>query len=731
MSKLLEKMNERQKEAVQHTEGPLLIMAGAGSGKTRVLTHRIAYLVEEKHINPWNILAITFTNKAAKEMKERLELLVGHVTRDMWVSTFHSMCVRILRREAELIGYSRQFSIADTSEQKTLMKRVIKERGYDPKKVNEKVLLSVISDAKNQLLTPERMKEEASTWFEDVIADCYQDYQNLLMKNQLFDFDDLIMKTVELFEQYPDVLSYYQQKFHYIHVDEYQDTNKTQYTLVRQLSRYFKNICVVGDADQSIYGWRGADMSNILNFEKDFPNAKTVLLEQNYRSTKTILNAANNVIDNNQERVAKTLWTQNDTGDTITLYNAFSEKDEASYVAQKIKQLQTEKVYVSKYNDIAVLYRTNAQSRSLEEAFMQYAIPYKIYGGLRFYDRLEIKDILAYLRLIDNPKDDLSFERVVNVPKRSVGKTSLEKLASFARERNYSLFEATEHLEETGLGTKAKNGILSFVTLIKKCQIALEESTITQLLDMLLEKSGYTECLEMEGTLEAQARLENIQEFKSVTKTFDEQLQTENLEDIEEVISPLTRFLSDFALDGTLEEDETNEHYVTLMTLHAAKGLEFPVVFIVGMEETIFPSSRSVFEEDIEEERRLMYVGMTRAEKKLFLTHASSRLLYGDVKRNRASRFLEEISDVYVDVPENITPQTTITKPFKVPFVQKKVVTQENRQFSVGDKVKHAKWGIGRVVRISGKDVDTTIDIAFENQGIKTLLAAFAPVEKI
>lgn len=732
MSQLLNGMNPRQKEAILYTQGPLLVMAGAGSGKTRVLTHRIAYLIEEQRVNPWQILAITFTNKAAREMKERLDALVGTSSRDLWVSTFHAMCMRILRREAQAIGYSKQFTIIDTSEQKTLMKKIIKELNLDDKRYSEKVVLSIISDAKNQSVTPQMFQEQAASYFEEGVSKCYDLYEKQLVQKQLMDFDDLIIKTVQLFKERPDILEEYQRKFQYIHVDEYQDTNAVQYELVLQLSHYHQNICVVGDADQSIYGWRGADMGNILNFEKDFPNAKTILLEQNYRSTQTILDAANDVIMNNQERIAKKLWTQNAVGEKIAYYRAFSEQDEASFVATKMKQLLSEKVHAKSYQDFAVLYRTNAQSRAIEDALRQQVIPYKIYGGLRFYDRAEIKDVLAYLRLMANPNDDLSFERVVNAPKRSVGKSSLEKLTAFANQHGISLYQAAKNSLAVGLPAKATKGISQFVTVIENCQEKMDKMNMTNLVDEVLEKSGYLEALQMENTLESQSRVDNIEEFKSVTKLFDESPIDSEQEDLPAIV----RFLSDFALDNTVEEESGQE--VTLMTLHSAKGLEFPVVFLVGMEETIFPTHRSIDENDMEEERRLMYVGITRAEKKLFLTHASSRLLYGKTQRNGVSRFIDEIQDERMEsavskpLQKRVLFQEKESK-LKTSLVQKQVVTKQNNanvSWSVGDKVSHAKWGIGRIVRISGSDTDKMLDIAFDGQGIKTLLASFAPITK-
>lgn len=726
MIELLSNMNDKQKEAIEYTKGPLLVMAGAGSGKTRVLTHRIAYLLQVKKVPAWKILAITFTNKAAKEMKERLENLVGTISNDMWVSTFHAMCVRILRREAQQIGYTRNFTIIDTSEQKTLMKRLLKSKNLDDKKFNEKMILSYISDAKNQMVSPKDALQEANEWFSRVLAECYEAYEQELFKNQAFDFDDLIMKTVELFNQHPEILADYQEKFEYIHVDEYQDTNKAQYELVLMLSKKHRNLCVVGDSDQSIYGWRGADMHNILNFSKDFSDAKTILLEQNYRSTQTILNAANDVIANNDERIEKNLWTQNDVGSKIVRYQAFSESDEASFVAQQIHK-DSDKGRL--FSDMAVLYRTNAQSRVLEDALMRHKIPYKIVGGLRFYDRAEIKDVLAYLRVIANPDDDLSVERVINVPKRSVGKTSVDKLREFAQEHHISLFKAAQNMAAINIAAKAANGIRQFVSIITQLQTYVNYP-MKELVEQVLAQTGYEQSLLSEGTLESAGRLDNIKEFQSVTTTFDE-----NYEPIEEV-SKLATFLTDFALDNTRTATDV-QNAVTLMTLHSAKGLEFPVVFMIGLEEMIFPSSRSVFEQDIEEERRLMYVGITRARERLYLTNAKSRLLYGQVQRYMPSRFLDEIDNVNFEFFGSSYRYDAITPPQvvkKAPaFVQKQANIQKNGtvvDWKVGDKVSHGKFGDGMVVRLSGEGVDCILDIAFNDLGIKSLSASFAPITK-
>ncbi len=646
MNPLLTGMNDRQAEAVQTTDGPLLIMAGAGSGKTRVLTHRIAYLIDEKLVNPWNILAITFTNKAAREMKERAFSL-NPATEDCLIATFHSMCVRILRREADHIGYNRNFTIVDPGEQRTLMKRILKNLNLDPKKWNERAILGTISNAKNDLIDEVAYENMAGDMYTEIVAKCYTAYQKELRQSEAMDFDDLIMLTLRLFDQNPDVLTYYQQRYQYIHVDEYQDTNHAQYQLVKLLASRFKNICVVGDADQSIYGWRGADMQNILDFEKDYPEAKVVLLEENYRSTKTILQAANEVIRNNRNRRPKNLWTQNEDGEEIVYYRANDEQDEALFVARTIDQLTREGY---SHKDFAVLYRTNAQSRTVEEALLKANIPYTMVGGTKFYSRKEIRDVISYLNLIANPSDNISYERVVNEPKRGVGPGTVEKIRNFAASQKVSLLEASSQIMLSLVKGKAAQSVFDFANLILNLRERLDELTVTELVEIVLEKTGYTEQLVAQGTLESQARIENIEEFLSVTKNFDE--YSEN--DTEETgLDKLSRFLNDLALVADTDDAGTQESSeVTLMTLHAAKGLEFPVVFIIGMEENVFPLSRATEEEDeLEEERRLAYVGITRAEKVLFLTNANSRLLYGKTNYNRPTRFLNEISSDLLRLP--------------------------------------------------------------------------------
>ena len=566
----LKGMNPKQAEAVQATEGPLVIMAGAGSGKTRVLTHRIAYLIEEKEVNPWNILAITFTNKAAREMKERVSGLLGAGGEDVWISTFHSMCVRILRRDVDHIGYSRNFTIIDSSEQLTLMKRVVKELNIDPKKYDPRSMLGAISNAKNELLTPEDYAAMQGSFFEQLVAKCYDLYQKELRRNQCMDFDDLIMITIRLFKDNEEILNYYQRKFHYIHVDEYQDTNHAQYTLVNMLAAKFRNLCVVGDADQSIYGWRGADMQNILDFEKDYPDAQTILLEQNYRSTKTILAAANQVIANNTNRKAKNLWTENNDGEKITYYRGDSERDEGRFIVSEIQKQQREKK--RKYGDFAVLYRTNAQSRVVEETLLKANIPYKMVGGHKFYDRKEIKDILAYLQVIANPADSLSFARIVNTPKRGIGQTSLERLREFADTHDLSLLEASLNVALSPLSGKAAKELAEFGELIDGFNQMIPYLTVTELTKEVLAKSGYEEDLKRQNTLESQSRLENLEEFISVTQEFDKTFAATQDDEAEAAEDKLTIFLNDLALISDVDSYEEEASEVTLMTLHAAKG---------------------------------------------------------------------------------------------------------------------------------------------------------------
>ena len=758
MNPLLNGMNDRQAEAVQTTEGPLLIMAGAGSGKTRVLTHRIAYLIDEKMVNPWNILAITFTNKAAREMKERAAAL-NPATQDCLIATFHSMCVRILRREADHIGYNRNFTIVDPGEQRTLMKRILKNLNLDPKKWNERAILGTISNAKNDLIDEVAYANMAGDMYTEIVAKCYTAYQKELRQSEAMDFDDLIMLTLRLFDQNPDVLTYYQQRYQYIHVDEYQDTNHAQYQLVKLLASRFKNICVVGDADQSIYGWRGADMQNILDFEKDYPEAKVVLLEENYRSTKTILQAANEVIRNNRNRRPKNLWTQNEDGEEIVYYRANDEQEEALFVARTIDQLSREGY---SHKDFAVLYRTNAQSRTVEEALLKANIPYTMVGGTKFYSRKEIRDVISYLNLIANPSDNISYERVVNEPKRGVGPGTVDKIRNFAASQEISLLDASANIMLSPVKGKAAQAVYEFANLILDLRDRLDDYSVTELVELVLKKTGYSAALAAQATLESQARIENIEEFLSVTKNFDE--NPDNPAD-ESGLDKLSRFLNDLALIADTDDGDTESSEVTLMTLHAAKGLEFPVVFLVGMEENVFPLSRASEDEDeLEEERRLAYVGITRAEKILYLTNANSRLLYGRTNYNQPTRFLREISSDLLNYqglarPANSSFKVSYTNsdtskfgqgmslaqalqerkrqaaPSSIstnslPFGKSSESSKPNVAWAIGDIAHHKKWGDGTVLAVSGSGNSQELKINFPEVGLKKVLASIAPIEK-
>ncbi|PAE99571.1 DNA helicase PcrA [Bacillus velezensis] len=733
-NQLLSGLNPVQQEAVKTTDGPLLLMAGAGSGKTRVLTHRIAYLMAEKHVAPWNILAITFTNKAAREMKERVESILGPGADEIWISTFHSMCVRILRRDIDRIGINRNFSILDTADQLSVIKGILKERNIDPKKFDPRSILGSISSAKNELIEPEEFAKTAGGYYDQVTSDVYTDYQKKLLKNQSLDFDDLIMTTIKLFERVPEVLEFYQRKFQYIHVDEYQDTNRAQYLLVKQLAARLENICVVGDSDQSIYRWRGADIANILSFEKDYPSANVILLEQNYRSTKRILQAANEVIKNNSNRKPKNLWTENDEGIKLSYYSGDNEFGEGQFVAGKIYELNSSGR--RKLSDIAILYRTNAQSRVIEETLLKSGLNYNIVGGTKFYDRKEIKDILAYLRLVSNPDDDISFTRIVNVPKRGVGATSLEKIASYAAMNGMSMFQAVKQVDFIGVSAKAANALDGFGAMIENLTNMQDYLSITELTEEILEKTEYREMLKAEKSIEAQSRLENIDEFLSVTKNFEQKSEDKSL----------VAFLTDLALIADIdqldqkEEESGGKDAVTLMTLHAAKGLEFPVVFLMGMEEGVFPHSRSLMEEaEMEEERRLAYVGITRAEEELYLTNAKMRTLFGRTNMNPESRFIREIpGDLLENLNEKKTPRMQPGRkvqpkrgPVSRPVSYANKTGSDSLSWAVGDKAGHKKWGTGTVVSVKGEGESTELDIAFPSPvGVKRLLAAFAPIGK-
>lgn len=756
MNPLIIGMNDKQAEAVQTTDGPLLIMAGAGSGKTRVLTHRIAYLIDEKYVNPWNILAITFTNKAAREMRERA-IALNPATQDTLIATFHSMCVRILRREADYIGYNRNFTIVDPGEQRTLMKRIIKQLNLDTKKWNERSILGTISNAKNDPLDEIAYEKQAGDMYTQVIAKCYKAYQEELRRSEAMDFDDLIMMTLRLFDQNKDVLAYYQQRYQYIHVDEYQDTNHAQYQLVKLLASRFKNICVVGDADQSIYGWRGADMQNILDFEKDYPQAKVVLLEENYRSTKKILQAANNVINHNKNRRPKKLWTQNDEGEQIVYHRANNEQEEAVFVASTIDNIVREQG--KNFKDFAVLYRTNAQSRTIEEALLKSNIPYTMVGGTKFYSRKEIRDVIAYLNILANTSDNISFERIVNEPKRGVGPGTLEKIRSFAYEQNMSLLDASSNVMMSPLKGKAAQAVWDLANLILTLRSKLDSLTVTEITENLLDKTGYLEALQVQNTLESQARIENIEEFLSVTKNFDD--NPEITVEGETGLDRLSRFLNDLALIADTDDSATETAEVTLMTLHAAKGLEFPVVFLIGMEEGVFPLSRAIEDADeLEEERRLAYVGITRAEQILFLTNANTRTLFGKTSYNRPTRFIREIDDELIQYqglarPVNSSFGVKYSKEQPTQFGQGMSLQQalqarkSNSQpqvtaqlqalntnnshetsWEIGDVATHKKWGDGTVLEVSGSGKTQELKINFPGIGLKKLLASVAPISK-
>ncbi len=725
MNALVKNMNSEQSEAVRTTEGPLLIMAGAGSGKTRVLTHRIAYLLDEKDVSPYNILAITFTNKAAKEMKARVEHLVGEEAQVIWMSTFHSMCVRILRRDADRIGIERNFTIIDPTDQKSVIKDVLKSENIDSKRFEPRMFIGAISNLKNELKTPEDAQKEANDFHSQMVATVYKGYQRQLSRNEALDFDDLIMTTINLFERVPETLEYYQNKFQYIHVDEYQDTNKAQYTLVKLLANKFKNLCVVGDSDQSIYGWRGADIQNILSFEEDYPEAKTIFLEQNYRSTKNILNAANEVIKHNSERKPKGLWTANSGGDKIQYYEAMTERDEAEYVVKEIMKHQRSG---KKYSEMAILYRTNAQSRVLEETFMKSNIPYTMVGGQKFYDRKEIKDLLSYLRVIANSNDDISLQRIINVPKRGIGPSSVEKIQTYALQNNISMFDALAEVDFIGLSKKVTQECISFYEMIQNLIKEQEFLEISEIVDEVLQKSGYRDMLDREQSIESRSRLENLDEFMSVPKDYEENTPLEE--------QSLINFLTDLSLVTDIDEADT-QNGVKLMTMHSAKGLEFPIVFIMGMEESLFPHIRAIKSEDdheMEEERRICYVAITRAEELLYITNATTRMLFGRSQSNMPSRFLKEIPEDLLDSHTGQKRQTIYPKSQPKRGFSKRTTSTKKQvsssDWKVGDKVMHKAWGEGMVSNVNEKNGSVELDIIFKSEGPKRLLAQFAPITK-
>lgn len=745
---ILAGLNPQQKQAVETTEGPLLVVAGAGSGKTSVLTRRIAYLVEEHNVAPWSILAITFTNKAASEMREREQKLLGPAAESIWMSTFHALCVRILRRDADKIDYSHNFSIADSAEQLTLVKHIEKDLNINPKMYDPRAILSAISNGKNDLLTPEAFAMSASSPFEKMTAKVYEEYQRRLKRDEIMDFDDLIMQTLVLFKKDPATLHYYQNKFRYILVDEYQDTNQAQYELTHALAAQYKNICVVGDADQSIYGWRGANMENIMNFEEDYKKdgVQTVKLEQNYRSTGHILSAANSVIKNNQNRKAKNLWTDQGDGQKITYYKAQSGDDEAHFIISKVKEeVDKDK---RKYKDFAVLYRTNAQSRTVEEAFVKSNIPYQIVGGHKFYDRKEIKDIMSYLKLIANPADTMSLNRIINTPKRGIGAATVDKLLAFADEKQINALEAMDNVDQSTISTRAAAKLKDFAVKLHDAIAYAQNNSVTGLTEKILEDFDYTSTLKAEHTIEADTRLENLDEFLSVTKRFDDHYEPEDDDS-----NQLSDFLAEVSLFSDQDDIDNDDNQVTLMTLHAAKGLEFPVVFLIGMEDGLFPLSRSMMDESqLEEERRLAYVGITRAKEKLYLTNAYSRMMYGRTQNNPSSRFLDEIDQKDLDIENSagVSGNAFIGGNYQAqaaPFAKaderaraqvyttaKKAsgaVGAEKKGWHVGDQVEHKAWGLGVVTKVSGEGEDKELDIAFAKVGAKRLLAAFAPIKKV
>lgn len=736
---LFANMNAAQQEAIQCTEGPLLILAGAGSGKTRVLTHRIAYLLE-RGIAPWRILAITFTNKAAAEMKDRVAGLVGSRAKDIWISTFHAFCVRILRKDMEKLGLTKNFVIFDTGDQSALVKNCLKELNLDEKHYAPQAVLAGISSGKNRLLNPEEFRREADGFFQEKVADVYALYQRRLRENNAVDFDDLLMLAVELLRDHADVRAKYQEQFQYILVDEYQDTNHTQYKLIQLLAGRHRNICCVGDADQSIYKWRGADISNILDFEEDYPRAKTILLEQNYRSTQNILHAANAVIQHNRGRKPKKLWTANTEGELLTYYNAQDEADEAYFAATEIIRLEREKTF--RFQDMAILYRTNAQSRIFEETFMRLGIPYVIVGGTKFYERKEIKDIMAYLRVISNPADAIALQRIINVPRRGIGDTTVGKLNAMAQQLNINLYQVLQRVDEVpGLTARARNPIGEFIRLMDRFIAARETMTVLELIERIQTDTGYVRQLEEERTIEAQGRLENLKELLSVAQDF-----MRNSED-----KSLDAFLSQVALVSDLDTVEDATDAVTLMTLHSAKGLEFPVVFLSGLEEGVFPHARTLQSDDeIEEERRLCYVGITRAEQKLYVTHAWRRMLFGNTQFNLPSRFLRELPEELMDKPQEAEKPKAEEKPkakvrrasppaamrINQPLQTAKpekgaVAAAASLAFKPGEKVRHSKWGEGTIVMATDKGGDTELKVAFPAEGIKVLMAKYAPLVKI
>lgn len=714
---IIDNLNPSQQEAVRTTSGPLLVLAGAGSGKTRVLTHRIAYLLEKEKVHPANILAITFTNKAAKEMKERITQLVGPRVQHLWVSTFHAACVRILRRDIVAMGYRPNFVIYDATDQLTLIKNCLAELNIDEKRFPPRTMLNLISKGKNKLWSPARLQEMADNFLEIKGAEVYALYQKRLKELNALDFDDLLMITVNLFRQHPNLLQYYQHKFQYILVDEYQDTNNAQYMLVKLLAQEHRNLCVVGDPDQSIYGWRGANLQNIMDFEEDYPDAKVIKLEQNYRSTQVVLEGANAVISHNLGRKPKDLWTDNSRGALITNFEGEDEHHEAHFVAGEIYRQHRENH--RPYGDFAILYRTNAQSRVLEETFIKNGIPYEIYGGIKFYERKEIKDIMAHLRVLSNPADTLSLARIINTPRRGIGEVAWLKLEGYAQSQGINVYTAMgQALEIPDLAKRSANAIHKFSQLMASFAQQVDQLSVTELTEQIIKETGYLDSLKRENTPEAQARVENLQEFLSVTYDYDKYSEEKTLDGFLAQISLVTD------LDSFAEETDR----VVLMTLHTAKGLEFPVVFLTGMEDGVFPHNRSLLdEEELEEERRICYVGMTRAEEKLFLTRAWQRTLFGNTVYNPPSRFLKEIPEELMEIVKGRGAEPLAKPQPTTKMAQRK----EPAAFSLGDKVAHNKWGTGVIVKVEGQGGDQQLSVAFPDQGIKVLLAKYAPLTKV
>lgn len=760
MQNLLEGLNDKQYEAVVNTDGPCLVIAGAGSGKTKVLTHKIAYLLEEKDVKPWNILAITFTNKAANEMKERVGNLVGEAAKDMWIGTFHSICVKILRRFIDRIGFEHSFVIFDTSDQRTLIKECLKDLQIDDKMFTDRIVQFEISNAKNDMKEPEEYEAiSKGDYRKEKIASVYRLYQKRLKENNAIDFDDIINYTIKIFKENEDVLDYYTNKFNYILVDEYQDTNKSQFTLIRLLADAHGNITVVGDNDQGIYSFRGADISNILNFEKDFKGTKIIKLEQNYRCTQNILNAANSVIKNNEVKYKKKLWTENEEGSLPTFHVSDDEYDEGRYIVEEINHLRREEYY--KYSDFAVLYRMNSQSRAIEEILRREDIPYKIVGGLKFYERKEIKDIIAYLRLINNTSDNLALKRIINEPKRGIGKTSLDKIQAISEQTGIPMYNIIKEAEQYGLARVYANA-QSFVAVIEDLISKKDEYTITELIKHTLKETGYTKALEEENSIEAENRIENLEEFLTVAVQFEE----------EEAENDLSSFLEGITLSSDLDGMDEEEESVTLMTLHSAKGLEFPVVFLVGMEEGIFPGYKSIGEpKELEEERRLCYVGITRAKNNLFLTCSRQRTMFGSTSCNPVSRFVKEIPKAMLEGSSELGGETenkfkdnnyewSYGKTGSSKVVSYKIETSNTRKepsfafksaesflaklnnkaqtsqadvskYKEGQRIYHKRFGEGNISKIEPEGDDLKLDIQFDKVGHKRLMAKFANLEII